>query len=199
MKCVGSFTIESGEVLITDPGYDRDTWCAIKLENVERGKWNAFIEESFFGKWGSRVTKIVAMHDKILSLKDKPWELLDTDIGVDSGQAGFFDWKYYGDEKSVEYVPNHTADWDNSMDNVWYKQCCEITLDNKYGVIPYGVVTRSGFGDGIYDAYICTEPTTDKIVAMMIVFLTEDDIKEWKDLLKNGKIKAKEGYGDNSR
>jgi hypothetical protein len=40
---------------------------------------------------------------------------------------------------------------------------------------------------------------TDKIVAMMIVFLTEDDIKEWKDLLKNGKIKAKEGYGDNSR
>jgi hypothetical protein len=90
------------------------------------------------------------------------------DIGVDSGQAGFFDAEFYigGDDQK------------------FYDQVCDLTLNgDNAGVIAFGAVSSSGWGDGCYE--LQTIRHDGEVVAARIVFMedtpAEDEYNEEDD------------------
>ena len=85
--------------------------------------------------------------------------------GVDSGQCGFFDDLFYGDDdvcKNMEITVDYGSPW--------YNMCCDTTLsEEKCGVVPYGAVSSSGVGDGAYGLYYMLKD--GQVVAAMLQFM----------------------------
>jgi hypothetical protein len=160
---VGQFPILSGKVRVTDPCYERDTWCAGVIEDVKKGAWEAYIRTE---RKYSRVIELMAFHKDIdnNTFKKSSWITQDADIGVDSGQCGIFDDKYY---------PEKTGEYDD--ENSFYYKCC-LATENEAGVVDYGVVSRSGFGDGSYVCY--TLENKERVVGIKIIFIEENDDEE---------------------
>lgn len=172
---IGEFEIKSGKVIVSDPCYERGTWCAGTLSKVKKGKWNAEVlrTEEVFG--GNRVAALVVYHSSTTDLSRRSYEWgWDTrckiEVGVDSGQAGVFDEPEFHSEDS---------DYDNP--NSWYRKCCDNTLNGVGGgTIEGGAVSSSGFGDG---SYSCSTITSNgEIVAIMIDYgLMEEEEEEEED------------------
>jgi hypothetical protein len=266
---LGTFDVETGRVIVSDPCYDKGTWCAAEVPNVRNGTYTASIIKSDEGDWGVRVKELHAYHDSsgFPGAIDPVWERLDDSIGVDSGQAGIFDEKYYDNDELlpenytytvstlrhdkgykctdgvirsfleirdiVEGMSNqellehdlckladptalkrilrnmendgspsifnfvvldsdddHTVtvreevtttinkDTESSYgDTIWYSICCDNTLGEEGGgTIPYGCVSRSGYGDGGYSAYIVKD--NDEIVGFKIVYIGDEEEDE---------------------
>lgn len=161
--------IHLGEkVFVTDPCYETSTWCQAELHNVSPGTYKCFIILSDEGTWGYRVAELHAVKEEFLrthgSISEIPYSIdpFPATIGVDSGQCGIFEAKYYEHNQP-----------DNNYDNPdsWYKKVCNITCSSAQAgtVDNSGVVTSSGFGDGCYSLYTAKEK--DKIVAMKVVFI----------------------------
>lgn len=157
------FEIVSGTVLVSDPCYPIGTWCQGELSNVKKGVWNVKTT-----KHSKRIAEIIVKHD---DNKTKPkWQIQDFEVGVDSGQAGVFDKDYYRKDEIVKgYILAN-----NPKDEPWYSVCCEKTLSKeRYGVIPYGAVSSSGYGDGGYTCYT-SKNKMGEIDAIKIVFIDEN-------------------------
>jgi hypothetical protein len=93
------------------------------------------------------------------------WKRENFEVGVDSGQAGIFDGGHYKEDKVVEGI-----EFENNFAEPWYNVCCDVTLaDRGAGVIPFGVVSRSGFGDGGYTCYTIRNEI-GWVIAVMIDF-----------------------------
>jgi hypothetical protein len=174
---LGQFTVAGDRLRVSDPCYEIGTWCAGEIAEVRRGTWRAQSVMGEEGAWGARVRKLQIRH------ADAPADIFataafvetDIDVGVDSGQAGFFDAsRYPTDPAELEYEPGR-----------FYGECCELTLDNNLpggGVIPqgFGVVTRSGFGDGSYSCRIIRD-TDGQVIAASISFIAEEEDEETDD------------------
>jgi hypothetical protein len=165
---VGSFEIESGEVLVSDPCYEVDTWCNGSLSNVKKGKWKSYVVEE------DRIMYLVAYHNKtkVPSYNSSMWKKSDIEVGVDSGQAGIYDRKYFKDDRIVNGLDRKHEEI-ICEDEPWYSFNCDRTLAKiGAGVIPYGVVSSSGYGDG---CYICkTIKEGKEIVGILIDFKCEE-------------------------
>lgn len=172
---VGHFIIETGKVRISDPCYDEDTWCAGVVDNVKSGTWQATVIKTNDEDWGERVAKLIAYHkdsisdvEEIETFRENECEF---DVGVDSGQAGIFDVKHYKDDNQFKNE-KPKADYGS----IFYNFCCDATLsDLGAGVIPYGCVSSSGYGDGGYTA---TKYLNDdgQVVAIAIKFIETEFI-----------------------
>ena len=82
------------KVMVSDPCYGLNTWCQGVLENVLPGQYDCNVEYSDEGDWGTRVSAIEVTHvDYDRCTLDE--ELEKFEVGVDSGQAGIFDYEYY--------------------------------------------------------------------------------------------------------
>ena len=105
---------------------------------------------------------------------DSTWQLADIDVGVDSGQAGFFDVAEYA--KALEdRTDGSRADKANSKFEAFYDSVCNLTLDDKsFGVVPFGCVSSSGYGDGGYNCYVRRNDHGQAIEAI-IVFIDEPE------------------------
>ena len=131
-KKIGLFENISGRFVVSDPCYDAGTWCAGVLEGVKKGLWCAFVTYSDEGKFGIRISELVAIYSALE--KDVGMVAASFVVGVDSGQAGVFDAEHY-----------------KPKNKNWYYDCCDKTLSNEQaGIIPYGVASSSGCGDGTY-------------------------------------------------
>jgi Protein of unknown function (DUF4241) len=172
---LGSFEVTSGKLRVTDPCYDKDVSCTGVLD-VPNGTWDAYVTRENQGAWGNRVTEI------FVSLRDKApwntWKLTDIDVGVDSGQAGFFD--------DAQFPDGNT--WgDNPVKEAFYDKICNLTCDmartgaDKFGgVVKFGAVSSSGYGDGGYNCYTQTD-RDGNIVAAKIVFISDEDEEDYDD------------------
>jgi hypothetical protein len=82
-------------------------------------------------------------------------------IGIDSGQCGIFDDTIYpADKKSRGKFDDKGS---------FYGECCQITLSKEKGGIMKnckGLVSSSGFGDGIYDC--CDQGYKGERIALMV-------------------------------
>ena len=176
---LGTFELTGPVLRVSDPCYDRDVWCSATIENCKPGNWETAVLMQDEGDWGIRNAVLIARHTdsepglkaytKVLSGTDKTWQECPFDVGVDSGQAGIFDDAYYQDDSVFAGSPAAKFDEDNS----WYSHCCDITMSqHSAGVLPYGVVSCSGFGDGGYVAYrhVDQDGKTD---AVFIVFIED--------------------------
>jgi len=172
------FEIVSGTLVCSDPCYSIPTWCQGIVENVKKGTWVADVEED--ESWGRRIAELRINHvNHFLSGK---FEEMPFSAGVDSGQFGFFDKEFYrNDEKAKELKKyNFGDDYDTEEGDEWYRACADITLaDEQWGVLPNGVVSSSGFGDGSYRVF-GQKDSNGEYVAFQVVFIeAEEDEDEW--------------------
>lgn len=107
------------KVMVSDPCYGLGTWCQGVLENVLPGQYDCIVEYSDEGDWGTRVSAIEATHVdyNIFTLYE---ELEKFEVGVDSGQAGIFDYEYY-----AKYHMDATRR--PHVDDDWYDRCGSLT------------------------------------------------------------------------
>ena len=84
---VGEFYSE-GDILVTDPCYDIGTWCSGAIK-VKPGKYKAFVKKCFVKNWGERIQSLFIVHEST-NINEHNYVATDIDVGVDSGQAGFF-------------------------------------------------------------------------------------------------------------
>ena len=116
-------TIILGEkVMVSDPCYGLGTWCQGILENVLPGMYNCSVEYSDEGDWGVRVSAIEVIHESC-KCKFIQFEHEEFDVGVDSGQAGIFDYEYYAKYHKDSTEREH-------VDDDWYDMVCDLTHTN---------------------------------------------------------------------
>lgn len=98
---------------------------------------------------------------------DSTWVDSGIDVGVDSGQAGFFD----------EAIFKAVCDAREAKDS-FYETVCNLTLDDKsFGVTDFGAVSSTGWGDGSYTCMVRRNDHGQAIEAL-IIYLAEYDEEE---------------------
>lgn len=107
------------KVMVSDPCYGLGTWCQGVLGNVLPGQYDCNVEYSDEGSWGTRVSAIEVTHvnykASFLLLQTEDFE-----VGVDSGQAGIFDYGYYAKYHMDATERPH-------VDDDWYDRVCDLT------------------------------------------------------------------------
>jgi hypothetical protein len=109
-----------GKVMVSDPCYGLNTWCQGVLENVLPGEYECRVEHSDMGDWGIRVSAIEVIHKDYRDI-ELTTVLEDFEVGVDSGQAGIFDYEYYARYHTDNAEREHVV-------NQWYDKCFDATL-----------------------------------------------------------------------
>lgn len=162
---IGKFEVKSGTILATDPCYEKG--CGPIIDSVKNGTWKASIRTVDEGPWGNRVAELRIHHED--NVFEEPTELINGHVGVDSGQAGFFDYESY---------PEYPGDYG---DDSWYDRACDLTFDRTERTSRYagimesmGVNSSSGFGDGVYDLYV-GKTEDGQVVSAKIVFIDEEE------------------------
>ena len=175
------FEITSGKIICSDPCYNTDVHCMGIVENVVNGTWVASVDKRDMGDWGERIAVLwIANKEQMAKNPKIAWEVLAEEPmnfigGVDSGQFGFFDFGDYRNDESAKDLKKYEfgADFDREDGDQWYRACSDLTLgDESWGVLPKGVVSSSGFGDGSYDVFGYKD-AYDKYVAFAVVFIEE--------------------------
>jgi len=175
---LGEFEITSGRILLSDPCYDFGTWCTQTVDG-KNGTWRATsIQDGV-------CHELIACHQSYGTYMEGDWKKLDESLGVDSGQCGIYDVQFYNVKPSSavldEFLAKVEEDWLSSMKirKPWYFINCVTTMTElRCGVIPYGCVSSSGYGDGGYNAY--AQYNDDIVVALKIIFIEpEMENDEW--------------------
>ena len=173
METIGTFEIESGTVVVSDPCYEDSR----ALKGIKKGTWCANVIYN-----DGRCAVLVAYHKNhpVKNIYDN-FIAEHFNVGVDSGQAGIFDSKYFRDDDVVKDVKRIGEESDQiCTDESWYSVCCDRTLQKiGAGVIPFGCVSSSGYGDGVYEC--STVKTNDEITAIKIDFGVFDEDEENDD------------------
>ena len=166
------------KVVVSDPCYKLDTWCAGVLENVLPGEYNCDIYIEDAGSWGNRVSHLYAIHKDYKVRLCEITEEQEFEVGVDSGTAGVFDYDYYTKYHTTE---NTDDNWyEHHICNAFYPGSDSSTW-NKY-VLTHdkGFVSQSGFGDGSYTCFVKRNDES-QIIAIMIEYISfKDDEYEEK-------------------
>jgi hypothetical protein len=201
LESVGVLFAPTGILRVTDPCYQRGTWCCGQIEVEPGTHWNVFASRynDPMG-WGNRVASLLIVRSD-REVARHPWfvalpQECDFEVGVDSGQAGFFDDGSYPHGETGEY-----ADLDT-----FYGKACAATheelppvkvKDEAYSKLlgrdffrieqrsrmsagmvgDTGAVAASGYGDGSYTCYVWRD-STGRIWAAEIVFIGDYEEEE---------------------
>lgn len=156
---LGSFDLTGSVLRVSDPCYNRDVWCCGTIDKCRPGVWEAAVLKTDEGDWGERIAVLAVRYrdggpkfnaiNRAMCNATKAWHECPFEVGVDSGQAGFFDEAHYRDDTVI----SKTITEQSGIGDLWYRHCCDVTLTRlSAGIIPYGVVSSSGYGDGGYTA-----------------------------------------------
>lgn len=149
---LGSITVGEGQsLMVTDPCYERGTWCQGVVENVAPGEWRgkAFVDDCVH-TLSACLFPTPAGKYRRTKAKFR--------VGVDSGQAGIFLEHMYPHGKPGEYGDMTT----------FYGRACDAA-ESGAARIDEGFVSRSGYGDGDYSAYV-TRDEDGRAVAVEVFF-----------------------------
>ena len=172
MVSYGEITLGK-KVQVTDPCYNLDVWCTETIENMLPGEYGTFATIANRGMMGRRVSKLMIIH-KSVELGDLKFKVVTGDIGVDSGNCGFFDYNKYKEAKEADakFEAEHnnigpfTNKWWSVSDNL---RALGGTLDD------WGVLSHSGYGDGSYDLYLAYDESGENVIAAKIVYLYDEE------------------------
>lgn len=145
---VGTFSV-TGALCVRDPARIPQAKI-VELDNVVHGKWISAIRTINVGRWGPRVSMLVAWHEDAPINPDGTEQLEHIgDIHIDTGTC------MITDSKSAAAAFPERDEYAKSIDD--------------------GVTCRSGWGDGVYDVYRReSEPgMTDAIV---VVFIRDEEL-----------------------
>lgn len=162
------------KVVVSDPCYTLDGKLQ-QILDVKAGEYNVSLSKHDNNDgWGIRcsVLKVVHVDSFHPSSSFLNWEKVGR-IGVDSGQAGIFDVETYRNDK-LEIKTAGTFVPDNGDGEAWYGKMCDLTCgDEQWGAYDNGVVSSSGYGDGMYEVYVSIQ--NDEIVGVAIDFLVDEN------------------------
>ena len=155
------------KVIVSDPCYKLDTWCS-KVVDIKPGNYKTNVYYDNLSSWGNRVSCLEIIHENYDIGEWSNWELITEDIGVDSGQCGFYDYEKYKDSVGIgEYDEKDT----------FYGRACFLTdQDEQYGIFEQGIVSRSGIGDGVYDLFGVKQD--NEYVALKVIFINNEEEEE---------------------
>lgn len=102
---LGTFEVVSTILRISDPCYDKKTWCAGVVHHVLPGTWKAQVLKKTEDNWGHRCRKLCAVHESFDKSKITV-KKLKIDVGVDSGCCGIFDDQFYNVDFETEQPMN---------------------------------------------------------------------------------------------
>jgi hypothetical protein len=161
---IGSFEQSTDQIIISDPCYEGyDSFLQCLINNVQKGTYNCFVR---INKHNGRPARLYATIKKKFKIKDYNWVKFGS-ICVDSGMAGIYDYNIFKDKDKAEF----------------YRECCELTRFDgqtvQAGTLDLGVVSSSGWGDGVYNVYV-NRNDEDEVTAVKVVFMGK------KDLAKRG-------------
>lgn len=147
---IGRFTVEGNELIVTDPyyGLEEDTDLQLILSNVKSGNWTAAIIYTE-DEWVKQL--LVFEGDKKRSGK---WHRQEQSIGVDSALVGIFDLTAYRQNQATEFET-------------------VVSSDDQAGIVSFGAVSTSGFGDGLYDVDIQYD-VSRQIVGVRVNFAEDE-------------------------
>lgn len=149
------FHLTSNQLRVTDPCYTKGTWCAGVLENILPGAWIAekvVASNQETGGWGDRIAELCIWHGDYIGNVDAH-ELTEIHVGVDSGQAGFFDESQYPEGETGEYMDLDT----------FYGKVCEgtkgeyrITVEQMYDeeTVQYMIESYAKDGKTLPEAFV---------------------------------------------
>src|ERR1035437_7204309 len=165
---IGLFKVISGRIVASDPCYEIGTWCQGVLDGVRKGKW---VADVLVDQKTQRIAEIIVHHQEWTNLSSS-WIEAPFEVGVDSGQAGVFDAQHYRDD-SVVMNAGRKAKEIICPEEPWYSICCDRTLSSQSaGIIPYGAVCSSRYGDGAYRCYT-QKDNNNEIAVVRIVFIVQ--------------------------
>ncbi len=186
---LGTFEVVSGALRVSDPSYDLTVWCAGTVKNVANGTWRASSYTRTLENWGERIWELEAVLEGAQH-GSLPWKECRFTVGVDSGTAGIFDLSHFHDDSVVTSETPISLFWTKSLqeERNW-EGMCHTAADGDLrklstsdpdpnfftgGVVPFGVASRSGCGDGGYSAYI-KRNSKRQAVAVKVVFISDDE------------------------
>jgi hypothetical protein len=180
------FEVISGVLVCSDPCYIHPdlggVWCQGIVDNVKNGTWIAEVIETDEGDWGKRIALLGIKH-KDVDEPDANVDIMNFAGGVDSGQFGFFDKDFYRNDELTKDLDkeNFGENYDTQEGDTWYRACSKLTLGNdQWGVLPNGVVSSSGFGDGSYDVYGAKDGSGE-YVYFSVIFIHEEDEEDFEE------------------
>ena len=149
---------------VTDPGYEPDDSGTVTLSTLP-GKYETFMLMKNYGTLGNRVLNLQIRHKDYIN-KELAFSSVSY-IDVDGASAGFFDYK-----KFVE-VKNKDKELENEPDIGPFRSICwDLLSGGKYGgIIPdYGVISKTGWGDGSYELQVAYNENL-QVIAAKIIFI----------------------------
>lgn len=181
---LGSFTTSSGILVSTDPAYDLQTagipGLGAVLEKCKQGTWMAVSIQKKFNKdkW-FMPSELVVHHESCRDWTTLKWEEVPKGVGADTAQVGIWDREHFSDDTLVPKDKNWinekgevTGPW--VPEQMWYSWCCELTSGGNFAaVMPYGVVSRSGYGDGGYPLFV-SRNVDGLIIAVLVRFVDDN-------------------------
>jgi hypothetical protein len=182
-----NFKIESGEMVLSDPSYQIPTWNQ-GIVKVANGLWETDTERNSFGDriarlWAYNLEAAINDPKIIHRIEEGNGSPIPFSAEVDSGQFGFFDRVHYRNDESSKELPKRDFgdDWDSQDGDSWYRACCELKhSEDSWGVLPFGVVSKSGHGDGTYSV-VGIKNSNSEYIAIGITFISENDSDEDDD------------------
>jgi len=172
---IGVFEIKS-RLRVSDPCYDPNVWCSGTLF-AKKGNWIAAamkFDNRRTNGWGDRIAILAAKHESCpipidattinntaANLKAGDWYETGFEVGVDSGQAGFYD--------NDAFIAR-----DGGRNRDWYNEVCDMTILNNMGVLEDCVVVSSGYGDGGYPCYYHADKK-GQADYVYVIFIDPDD------------------------
>ena len=173
LKKIGELMVEgeTNHLIVSDPSYSREQeeLLACRVANPREGKWIGYID------WldeDARVKTLFLVNESILrGLNGDEWKFQKS-IGVDSAQCVISLLQDFRQDSKIDAskIVNGFSDGDD----LYYDACCDITLDYEYsaGMLPGGIVSRTGYGDGVYPVFVMKSGGIP--IAVKIEFIFEE-------------------------
>lgn len=165
-----AFEIVSGTLVACDPMNEVPSGV---IEDVANGQWsvqvnkkNGLIKSVFI--FNDELNKNNSLVDKIREGLTDPMirsTLFSFVSDVDSGQFIFCDKASY---RRFSTVPFDEKDYGSKS---WYKKVSKETSTNeRFGLLDYGIICSSGYGDGEYFVRGIKDDLSGKYIAFAVVF-----------------------------
>lgn len=145
------------------------------------GSIRRLIESELYND-GNQIGRVWHLHvhhqDHPILEMDDSWQRSEIHVGVDSGQAGFFDLSWFAEYSPAGVSQERGGEWDKT-----YSQLCDKTLETAFGFgcVDHGAVSSSGYGDGGYDLFYKTDDQGEVIAARIVYICAGEDEDEGEE------------------
>lgn len=131
-----------------------------------------------------RVAYIAIRHESTIACTPpylKNFTESEIHVGVDSGQAGFFDLEPFAAQSATEEENGgYNQDTEHGK---FYRSICEQACEGEERVpfiVPFGAASSSGYGDGGYNLYVLRDKD-GLVIEAVIVFICDYDEEEGEE------------------